>query len=182
MQNSLHTAGFSYIWNTESLDLYTFKTSFSQRCDDIFLQNWQENLEQNSQCSVYKLFKHFHEMEPYLVDLADVHKYSLAKFRTRTHHLSITKARFKEYTEDVTCPLCSSGETGDECHYLFRCDFFKEQRKKFFPANQITQHPDALSPTILFQGDNLVNTACFVKIIMSKFKFPRNQNRKKQKS
>ena len=65
VKNILDSTGFSYIWNAESLDLSTFKENFSQRYDDIFLQNWQEDMEQNSQCSTYKLFKHCHEMEEY---------------------------------------------------------------------------------------------------------------------
>ena len=134
VQNILNGAGFSYIWNAESLDLFTFKENFSQRCNDIFLQNWQKDMQQNSQCSTYKLFKHYHEMEDYLVELADVHKFSIAKFRTRTHHLPITRSRFKDYTVDVTCPLCPSGDIGDECHYLFRCKFFEKQREKFYPG------------------------------------------------
>ena len=183
VQNILNGAGFSYIWNAESLDLFTFKENFSQRCNDIFLQNWQEDMQQNSQCSTYKLFKHYHEMEDYLVELADVHKFSIAKFRTRTHHLPITRSRFKDYTVDVTCPLCPSGDIGDECHYLFRCKFFEKQREKFLPTNVLTHQPDAISLSSLFQSHNLINTACFVKNIMSKFKYTGNQKKsKKQKS
>ena len=52
VKNILDGTGFSYIWNAESLDLSTFKENFSQRYDDIFLQNWQEDMEQNSQCSL----------------------------------------------------------------------------------------------------------------------------------
>ena len=35
-------------------------------------------MEQNSQCSTYKLFKYCHEMEEYLLEVADVHKNSIA--------------------------------------------------------------------------------------------------------
>ena len=84
-----------------------------------------------AKCSSIFLFEHFHGMEQYLVDLADAHKYNLAKFRTHTHHLPVTKVRFIDYTAGVTCLLCSSWKTGNECHYPFHCDFFKEPRKKF---------------------------------------------------
>ena len=139
-------------------------------------------MEQNSQCSTYNLFKHYHEMEEYLLELADVHKYSIAKFITRTHHLPITRSRFKDYTADVTCPLCPSGDIGDECHYLFRCNFFEKQREKFLTINVLTQQPDAIALSAIFQRKNLINTARFVKNIMSKFKYSGNQkNSKKQK-
>ena len=110
-------------------------------------------------------------MEKYLVELDNAHKYNISKFRTCTHHLPITKRRFKDETADVTCPLCSSGDVGDEYHYLFHCDFFRNQREKFIPQ-EIIKQPQTGSMGKLFECNALTNTARFVKIIMSRFRFP----------
>ena len=82
-------------------------------------------MSENSQCTNYVMFKQDLQIEKYLMLLDDNMKYNIAKFRTRTHHLPVTKARFKEAgSVDVTCTLCNYGEVGDEFHYLFKCEFF----------------------------------------------------------
>ena len=88
VKNILDNSGFSYVWDVESLDTMKFKSIFNQRYNDIFLQNWQDDITQYSQCSVYKLFKHCNELEKCLIDLDDVHKFNIAKFRTRTHPIT----------------------------------------------------------------------------------------------
>ena len=180
VQKIQDNCGFSYVWDAEDLDYVSFKAIFSQRCNDIFLRDWQSEVAQNSQCSNYKLFKHYHVMEKYLVELDNAHKYNISKFRTRTHHLPITKRRFKDETADVTCPLCSSGDVGDEYHYLFHCDFFRNQREKFIPQ-EIIKQPQTESMGKLFECNALTNTARFVKIIMSRFRFPTKKNKCKKK-
>ena len=51
-------------------------------------------------------------------------------FRLRVHHLPITNARFNKAPVDINCPLCDSNEAGDELHYLLKCPYFIEIRKK----------------------------------------------------
>ena len=149
----------------------------------FFLQDWKDDMTWNSQCSVYKLSKHSHKSEIYLIDLDlnHAHKFNIAKFQTHTHHLPITKRHFKDESADMTCPLCPSQEVGDECHYLFHCLYFKEQRAKFIPLDMFTQ---PLSYCCFVQPfwKCKFDTACFTKIIMSYFKSPKSQKRSKNKT
>ena len=130
VKSTLNNTGFSTIWENQYIDVAKFKSCFVQRCKDIFQQNWLEEVSNNSQCTSYREVKDSFNMEDYLVNLESCHKYNLIKFRTRTHHLPITKQRFHDTSADIACPFCSSNEVGDEFHYLFVCDFFKVQRDK----------------------------------------------------
>ena len=98
IKTTLDEAGFSSAWDAQELHTDYFKEIFSQRRDDIFLQKWQENLQEDSQCTNYLMFKQDLQLEKYLLSLDNSLKYNLAKIRTRTHHLPVTKARLTKMT------------------------------------------------------------------------------------
>ena len=172
---TLDEAGFSSAWDAQELHTNYFKEIFSQRCNDIFLQKWKEKMQENSQCTNYLMFKQDLQIEKYLLSLDNSLKYNLAKFRTRTHHLPVTKARFNKVDPiDVSCPLCESGKTGDEYHYLFTCEFFRNSRAKFIPKCLMSnENPDRMKK-IFMDEENLGNIARFAKTIMKVFTFKRN--------
>ena len=109
-----------------------FLSCFKQRCKDIFIQNWHHEMDKNSQCKVYKLFKEVPKIENYLINLEDIHKFTLVSFITRVHHLPITYNRFNYMENNVCniCRLCNKGAIGDESHYLFKCEFYKKNTGK----------------------------------------------------
>jgi hypothetical protein len=37
--------------------------------------------------------------------------------------------------ENRICPLCNNGEIGDTFHYLFKCQYFGNQRKIYIKKN-----------------------------------------------
>ena len=96
VKSTLDHTGFSSIWEAHEIDTAKFKACFSQRCKDIFQQQWHEEVSRNSQCTTYCKFKESFHMEDYLSNLEDCHKFNLTRFRTRTHHLPITKHRFHD--------------------------------------------------------------------------------------
>ena len=80
------------------------------------------------------MFKKDLQIEKYLLSLDNNLKYNLAKFRTRTHHLPVTKSRFnKDDPVNVSYSLRESGKIGHEYHYLFTCEFFWNNHAKFIP-------------------------------------------------
>ena len=112
-------------------------------------------------------------MEDYLRLLEPCHRYSISKFQTITNHLPITKARFNE-TADVTCLLCSANEIGEEPHYLFNCDFFRNDRNKLLPetfvvyanSNDISEMFEELT-----DNSDLMRVVSFMRKVMFKFKY-----------
>ena len=77
----------------------------------IFSYKRQENMQENSQCTNYFMFKQDLQIQEYLLSLDNSLKYNLGKCRTRTHPLPVTKARFnKDDPVNESCPLCNSGK------------------------------------------------------------------------
>ena len=172
VRQCLEETGFSYMWNENSFEPKTFKHVFKQRLLDIFKQNWHSETINNSQCTFYCKIKNNHCFEKYLC-IQDRNVWiALTKFKTRTHHLPVTKNRFNaESTEPILCPLCSIGETGDELHYLLECPFFSKQRDNLLPK-EICKSPKTITNYIanLQDENDISKLAKFVKIVMSKFK------------
>ena len=166
----LDQSGFGWIWDAEDIDIDVFNSMFKRRRIDIFIQKWQAEMGSNSQCSAYKLFKKDHGIENYIQKIEPIHSYNLIKFRTRTHHLPVTKNRFNE-NADVKCNLCHTGDVGDESHYLFKCKYFSNSRKKYLPSNfQMYVNQNKCHELFKIDETKLTNLARFAKIIMSHFK------------
>ena len=187
VQNWLNQNGFSEMWEMQHINTNWFKHIFKLRCNDIFQQNWQEEVMSNSQCSNYRIFKKCHELENYITDLEPMHVVNIGKFRTRTHHLPVTNQRFHDASANINCTLCQNGEVGDECHYLFKCDYFAEERNSLMPPYCKTDPAEECFKAIFrAEKESLTKVARFAKIIMSKFKFSKDrgdncQTRKKIK-
>ena len=79
-------------------------------------------------------------------------KYTIAKFRTRSHHLLVTNDRFQSNNaEDTICPFSQSGEIGDEFHYSFKCAYLNESRGKYLP-DRMHGISDTMCMKSLFEG------------------------------
>ena len=170
IKENIDQSGFGWVWNTTNINLELFKSMFKQRSLDIFIQNWQADIDSNSQCSTYKVLKRVHEIEFYIGKIEPAHAYNLIHFRTRTHQLPVSRDRFNE-NADIKCNLCQSGHVGDEIHYLFHCKHFSDIRVNYLPAN-FKNYEKENSFQDLFQMDekSLTKLARFVKIIMNHFK------------
>ena len=98
-------------------------------------------------------------MESYLKKVDPAHAYNLIKFRTRTHHLPVTKSN-----------LCQTGEVGDEIHFLFKCEYFKDMRAKYLTNNFYMYANNKYDELFALDKNILTSLARFSKIIMSHFK------------
>ena len=176
IKKTLDNTGFSWVWNSESLNLDYLKSVFNQRCTDIFIQNWQADMDQNSQCSSYKLFKDTFQPEDYFKKLNTSDAIHLSKFRTRTHHLPITKNRF-DSSQSTLCTLCDNNDIGDEFHYLFSCNYFSHLRELLLPTN-VLQIGKEHNYNELFKQDEdtLKKLSKFIKAINQSFKCEVNKN------
>ena len=146
------------------------KTIFST-LDDIEKQNWYEQLFKNSCCHTYRCFKENLQFEKYLTELTFREKIMLTKFRCNNNRLPVNKNRFIGDDIDKLCPLCNSGDRGDEFHYLFLCDNFNLERgiylKKYY-----FEKPNTLKMKHLFSNTNkniLKNLVKFISVIMANF-------------
>ena len=184
IRNILEETSLLSSWQSNSINMTLLKDS----CNNIFLRRWKDEVNQNSQCSFYELIKPLPKIEKYMLDIRHSAKSNLLKFIMRNNHLPVTYNRFYEkYTYDDKCPLCKSGEIGNEIHYLFSCTFFNEERLLHLPGS-IKQNYDidnklALSQLLTSSNNDLISLSFFVKIIMKYFRrFKKyNQSHKKTK-
>jgi hypothetical protein len=62
----------------------------------------------------------------------NTYKYRDIKICTPFHKLPVENGRWENIArENRICPLCNNGEIGDEFHYLFKCQYFGNQRKNY---------------------------------------------------
>ena len=176
IQLSLNEQGFSYLWKNKCPSS-SFKSEFKQKCIDVFKQNWHSEVNSNSQCTVYKIFKEVPKIEDFMFKLENVHRFRLSKFIIRVHHLPVTNNRFcpKKLERDpcTFCPLCNTNQIGDESHYLFDCSFFNRDRIRFLPSNLTSCNSHKLAWEKIFKMDSsqLINVSKFIKIIWDQFKY-----------
>ena len=109
--------------------------------------------------------------QPYLLYLSFLDRRALAKFRSGSHTLPVTKSRYREGGGgvDVKCKFCND-DLCDEFHVLFICKFFEEQRKKYIKKYYIIR-PSTLKMHSLFNANRktIFNLAKFIRFILSKF-------------
>lgn len=93
--------------------------------------------------------------------------YTFCKFRCGSHRLPTETGRFFRI-----CDLCNLGELGDEFHYLFNCDYFKQERSKFLPIH-LCKNRNIISFSDLINSHDkyvLIGLSKYCKIIISVFK------------
>ena len=120
----------------------------------------------------YTLFKQDLNFENYLIKLNRKHCSSLLKFRLSNHRLPVETGRWENTPlEDRKCTLCSKHDMGYEFHYLFVCDHFISDRKKYLSL-YLYKSLNIIKFEELFSSANtrkLVKLSSFVEIIMNKF-------------
>ena len=149
-----------------------FKEAFKLRINDVNRQKWQEVVHNSSACLTYRIVTVQKDLQYYLINLPVKYAYDLCKFKCGNHKLPIVTGRFQNLAIDErVCRLCQLNDVGDEFHYVLRCPFFQENRKKFVKRYYYC-NPSALKMTQLFTHKNyktMLNLAKFTKIIMDFF-------------
>ena len=105
----------------------------------------------------------------------------MCKFRCRSTNLPISTS-FVYNTDDEWCKMCNLNETGDEFHYIMKCPYFSDARKKLctFDCNKI----NCLQMKKLFISTNtgkLKLLSSLIKCILSNCATCTNSNKKDKK-
>ena len=138
IKNVLISLEMGDIWFQEGM---SYTTEFVKRiCKDkikeSFCQEWKNDVLAHNYCDIYCTFKSSWCFENYLTKLNYYNRVSLSKFRCRSNYLPISRSRFNDYNiNDILCPLCESKDIGNETHYIFKCPFFDEHRKKYLDVS-----------------------------------------------
>jgi len=125
----LNNCGFSNLWLQQNISLP--KANILQRIKDQFIQTWLSDINTSNFCVNYRIFKTSHNFENYLIMLPIADAINLCKFRTSCIKIPVVTGRFNNIDRvDRLCTLCTIDDIGDEYHYVFICDYFKQLRKK----------------------------------------------------
>jgi hypothetical protein len=137
---------------------------------DQHLQHWQATLTTSSKGRNYSIIKENFALENYLLTLKKHEYLTLARLRTGNHHFPNETGRWQNIPIDNRkCLLCDIPDTPDEMHYLLKCPFFNEERKKYIKKYYYSR-------TNIIKYKQLMNTpSCkdlkslckFIKILLS---------------
>ena len=137
------------------------------------IKKWTESVFNNSFCLNYRAMTTKKQLKSYLLNLPSQYMFALCKFKCHSHKLPIATGRFVGLSvDDRICPLCNTNDVGDEYHYLYKCNYFKEPRAKFLKRHYYT-NPNMEKTEQLFNTSNkkeMLNLAKFVYQIVQQFK------------
>lgn len=174
IESILQNVGLNYIW----IDNYVNNVDWlckqvKERLECQFIQNWQTNVFDSSKCINYRIFKTDFMLEKYITKLQPSLYIPIARYRTTNNRLPIEKGRWENIDRNRRfCQLCNKNLIGDEYHYLFECENFKEIRRFCLPRYYIIQHNTYKFTKLMTTSDNrlLQRLGEFISHILSKFK------------
>ena len=150
-------------------DMNFLKSEIKTRISDIANQNWCSDVDSNSACANYRIYKKNIDFEKYLVKLDFADRLSLCRFRCGSIKLPSNRIFITRNIDlenvDMTCKLCTLDVIGDEYHNLFECNTFSSKKTKY-RSPYYWRHPNTMFE--LFNSSDiktLRNLAKLTKII-----------------
>ena len=132
VKSILEKTGMPFIWDCNLIDTNWLGRTIGLRLNDIYAQEWLSDVNNNSQCKVYRIFKRELKLEKYLTTLPLKCRLDLCRFRCSNSRIPTVCGRYHDIDFcDRICTLCHKSKLGDEYHYLFECPIFSEERSKF---------------------------------------------------
>ena len=153
-------------------DVNHFKKVAKSRIDEYYKNYWLKCLNESSKCYLYKGYKSELSLEKYLINLPDELRICMSKFRMCNHKLPIELGRHNNIERNLRkCNKCGI-DIGDEYHYLFICDYFKDERSMFIQGSFYKKPSVDKFCTVMSTASNkkITELAKFAKIIMNKIK------------
>ena len=137
-----------------------------------YIQKWNSDVYNSPKCINYRIFKTDFKTELYFTELQSKFYIPIARIRTTNHRLPIERGRWENIERSQRfCTLCNRNALGDEFHYLFECDFFKETRKTYLTRYYL-RHANILKFQQLMSLRNvklLQQLSRFISFVLSKF-------------
>lgn len=119
--------------NENQINREKLKREIRAEYKKMFLDRWNDDLENDSRCCIYKIFKHEFKMEKYLWELTNDLGLAVAKIRTSNINKDEVRNRMygaNQHENLEKCPLCDTQAICDEFHYLVKCEHLNKEREK----------------------------------------------------
>ena len=156
VKSILDYCGYSNMWYEMYINVKWLKTTLYQKLEDLAIQRWFAEVNDNRNCTIYRIIKATFGFEKYLTISDPKQRNNICKFRTTNHKLPIVTGRFNNVERaHRLCNLCDEMELGDEFHYLFNCTHFINERALYIkPYYRI--RPNTLKLCQLFSSRNSI--------------------------
>eukprot|EP00916_Digyalum_oweni_P018122 GHVL01030444.1.p1 GENE.GHVL01030444.1~~GHVL01030444.1.p1 ORF type:complete len:236 (+),score=13.61 GHVL01030444.1:277-984(+) len=175
IEKTLNEIGLSGLWTFQENVQYSsawFKRKVKRSLYDQYIHKWFTEIGTKNMFWNYRMFKDIFACEDLVTHLPYQQCVSMMKFRTLNNNLPVQKERYLNIPRsERTCIKCVSQDIGDEFHYLFVCDFFKEERAELLPP-YYWKKPNALKFKKLFATKKkklLKNILDFINRICNSF-------------
>ena len=114
---------------------------------------WRKLANKKSKLKIYTQIKvNFGVEKHILLNLTRNERSILSQLRCSILPLQIEIGRFtNQKKEERLCPICNSGNIETECHFLFDCSYYEEERNSFF--NSIDVKINDMESQILFLNE-----------------------------
>ena len=149
---------FFQITYTESTQ--NFKSQCKKIINQKYISKWERTLIDSdwARLEFYKTIKRKFGYEKYL-DLNTFElRRSIAKLRCSSHTLEIEKGRHtKKPRNERVCPVCNLNEIETEEHFLIKCPFYKDLRKKYHMSRLTNSNSLFAMESINYLGQYIVN-------------------------
>ena len=159
--------------NIADINKIWFKNNIKVKLADVYCQKWSNSVFYNSVCTNYRAMTKVKKLQNYIIQLPKQYIYPFLKFKCANHYMPIVSGRYSNTPIDERlCKLCQLNEIGDEFHYLFKCNFFSDDRVKYISKYYFIS-PNTVKMTQLFEGTDskeMLKLAKFISIIMKHFR------------
>ena len=157
IEQILNTSGYGNVWqNPDAVEHNWLKKTIERRLSDIYIQNWQQQVNTMSSCIIYRSIKPYFKSEKYLMLSNISDRISICKFRCRNTKIPVVilgYANSNTAYENRLCSICDMNEVGDEYHYILKCPAFQDHRNQYL-SEFYTTNPNMDKFAQLFQSSN----------------------------
>ena len=153
----LFSLGMGEAWLNQGVGNVTvFVNLFKQRCQDIYIQEWQTSMSAFPKLDLYREFKSIFGREKYFSVLTEEKfRNALCRFRVSAHSLRIESDRYLHNTRaERICLYCNTNNVENEFHFCLICPFYTNFRVKYIPKYFYTP-PSTDKFVKLLQSENV---------------------------
>ena len=171
IEHILNTCGMRHVWlNPDLVDHNWLKKAMELRLSDIYIQEWQSQVDTMSSCIIYRSIKPYFKQEKYLMlpNMAD--RINICRFRCRNTKIPVVILGYTNRNnptiayEDRICDLCDKNELGDEYHYILECPVFQTPRNRYI-SDFYKRNPSMEKFTLLLQSNSIAVLSKLAKLI-----------------
>ena len=140
-----------------------------------YTESWKNDVHNAPKCVYYRIFKTQHVLENYLCTLPEKYVNYIVNYRMCNNRLPVETGRWVGLERNQrVCNLCNNGDIGDEFHYIFRCSYFSDKRKRYIGfLNLMNANTLDFAKIMCEQDTNILTKLCiFVNIVMQHFRRP----------